>query len=100
MIQYSLQERETFVFVCPLAGVYFCKGYELMCLLQMCFPLAVLQYVSQSHQFSTQSLQVAVAVLRYMSQSPRLFPDASLVKASAPESRSATQVAPLEISDS
>ena len=30
----------------------------------------------------------------------RLFPDASLVKASAPESRSATQVAPLEISDS
>jgi len=32
--------------------------------------------------------------------SPRLFPDASLVEASAPESRSATQVAPLEISDS
>ena len=32
--------------------------------------------------------------------SSRLFPDASLVKASAPESRSATQVAPLEISDS
>ena len=31
---------------------------------------------------------------------PRLFPDASLVKASAPESRSATQVAPLEISNS
>ena len=31
---------------------------------------------------------------------PQLFPDASLVKASAPESRSATQVAPLEISDS
>ena len=30
----------------------------------------------------------------------RLFPDASLVKASAPESRSATQVAPLEIPDS
>ena len=30
----------------------------------------------------------------------QLFPDASLVKASAPESRSATQVAPLEISDS
>ena len=30
----------------------------------------------------------------------RLFPDASLVKASAPESRSAMQVAPLEISDS
>ena len=29
-----------------------------------------------------------------------LFPHASLVKASAPESRSATQVAPLEISDS
>ena len=31
---------------------------------------------------------------------PRLFPDASLVKASAAESRSAMQVAPLEISDS
>ena len=31
---------------------------------------------------------------------PRLFPDASLVRASARESRSATQVAPLEISDS
>ena len=30
----------------------------------------------------------------------RLFPDASLVKASAPESRSTTQVAPLEISNS
>ena len=30
----------------------------------------------------------------------RLFPDASLVRASARESRSATQVAPLEISDS
>ena len=30
----------------------------------------------------------------------RLFPDASLVRASAQESRSATQVAPLEISDS
>ena len=30
----------------------------------------------------------------------QLFPDASLVKASAPESRSAMQVAPLEISDS
>ena len=32
--------------------------------------------------------------------SSRLFPDASLVRASARESRSATQVAPLEISDS
>ena len=30
----------------------------------------------------------------------QLFPDASLGKASAAESRSATQVAPLEISDS
>ena len=30
----------------------------------------------------------------------RLFPDASLVRASSRESRSATQVAPLEISDS
>ena len=30
----------------------------------------------------------------------QLFPDASLVKASAPESKSAVQVAPLEISDS
>ena len=35
-----------------------------------------------------------------MLHSAQLFPDASLVKASAPESRSATQVAPLEISDS
>ena len=36
-------------------------------------------------------------IILYKSQ---LYPDASLVKASAPESRSATQVAPLEISDS
>jgi len=35
-----------------------------------------------------------------VSYQTRLFPDASLVKASAPESRSAMQVAPLEISNS
>ena len=42
------------------------------------------------------------ALSLYPSQNvlPRLFPDASLVRASARVSRSATQVAPLEISNS
>ena len=41
-----------------------------------------------------------VRAVRMMTNVTRLFPDASLVRASARESRSSTQVAPLEISDS
>ena len=49
--------------------------------------------------WSEKSIQYFYALER-RKWDPRLFPDASLVRASARESRSATQVAPLEISDS
>ena len=50
-----------------------------------------------------EQVQCGARFYAYMLRKPppsRLFPDASLVRASARESRSATQVAPLEISDS
>ena len=52
------------------------------------------------HRKNNQRQDLVALLLVASVASTRLFPDASLVRASARESRSATQVAPLEISDS
>ena len=65
-----------------------------------CLALAFTCPPQLHHVFLTVYLWLSPALHNFTMSFSRLFPDASLVTASARESRSATQVAPLEISDS
>ena len=69
-------------------------------MMQAPYMQSMLQSLSANPELAQQVGPVRQVSLVMLVPCARLFPDASLVKASAPESRSATQVAPLEISDS